>query len=78
MFVSLCLIFCILIFHISKKIANFWQKKNSKIREKNESAISRQTDGQRKMNAHGSFETEHFFCLALKINNLPAKMKTPK
>ena len=32
-----------------------------KLREKNESVISRQTDAQRKINAHGSFETEHFF-----------------
>ena len=45
-------------------VANFWQKS----KKKNESAILRQTDGQRKMNARGSFEseTEHFFfCLAL-------------
>ena len=35
------------------------------MKEKNESAISRQTDAQRKMNACGSFETEQFFCLDL-------------
>ena len=45
----------ILIFHISKKIANFGQKSQKK--KKNESAISKQTDAQRKMNARGSYET---------------------
>ena len=54
-------IICIMIFHICTTIANFWKKKK---KGKNESAISRQTDAQRKMNARGSFETEHFFCLA--------------
>ena len=31
------------------------------MKKKNESAISRQTEVQRKMNVRGSFETEHLF-----------------
>ena len=46
------------------------KKKNE---EKNESAISKQTYVQRKMNARGSFETEPFFVffffLALYLKN---------
>ena len=47
---------------IFNKIASFWQKKSKKKKKgKNESAISRQTDAQRKMNVRRSFETEHIF-----------------
>ena len=35
------------------------------MKEKNESAISRQTDVQRKMNARGNFETTFFFLFSL-------------
>ena len=59
----------------SKKLLIFDKKVKQKIKqieEKNESAISRQTDAQRKMNARRSFETEggfFLFCLALAISN---------
>ena len=55
----------ILISHILKK--KLKKKKlifDKKSKKKNESAISRQMDAQRKMNACGSFETGHYFCLA--------------
>ena len=42
------------------------KKKKKKMEEKNESAISRQTDSQRKMNARELWNRTFFFCLALR------------
>ena len=47
--------------------------------KQNKSAISRQTNAQRKINARGSFETKHFFCyLALpKEKRFDIEVKRP-
>ena len=45
----------------NKKKKNIKKNEEKKMKKKNESAISKQTYVQRKMNARGSFETTVFF-----------------